>query len=63
MSATGLEVFDKTVHVTNAWLRDIMEEIDPDRQTAWKVLNVVLHKLRDRLPIEVAAHLAPSCPC
>jgi uncharacterized protein (DUF2267 family) len=62
MSATGLDVFDKTIHVTNVWLRDIMEEIGPDRQTAWKVLSIVLHKLRDRLPLEVAAHLGAQLP-
>ena len=62
MSVTGLDVFDKTIHVTNAWLRDIMEEIGPDRQTAWKVLSVVLHQLRDRLPVEVAAHLGAQLP-
>ena len=62
MSATGLEVFDKTLQTTNIWLRDIMDEIGPDRQTAWKVLSVVLHKLRDRLPLEVAAHLGAQLP-
>ncbi len=62
MSATGLDVFDKTLQTTNIWLRDIMDEIGPDRQTAWKVLSVVLHKLRDRLPVEVAAHLGAQLP-
>jgi uncharacterized protein (DUF2267 family) len=62
MSATGLEVFDKTIHTTNIWLRDIMEEIGPDRQVAWRVLGVVLHKLRDRLPLELAVHLGAQLP-
>ena len=31
MSATGLEVFDKTIQVTNIWLGEIMERLGPDR--------------------------------
>jgi hypothetical protein len=52
MSATGLEVFDKTLQTTNLWLDDISKEIGPDRQVAWHVLGAVLHALRDRLPID-----------
>ena len=62
MSATGLEVFDKTLHTTNVWLHEINDELGPDRQIAWKVLSVVLHKLRDRLPVELAAHLGSQLP-
>ena len=62
MSANGLEVFDKTLETTHIWLGEIMEDIGPDRQVAWKVLSVVLHKLRDRLPIGVAAHLGAQLP-
>lgn len=62
MAATGLEVFDKTLQTTNIWLDDIMAEIGPDRQLAWKVLSTVLHKLRDRMPVEAAAHLGAQLP-
>lgn len=62
MSATGLEVFDRTLQTTNTWLGEIMEALGPDRQMAWKVLSVVLHRLRDRLPIELAAHLGSQLP-
>lgn len=62
MSATGLEVFDKTLQTTNIWLNEIGDRIGPDRQVAWKVLSVVLHKLRDRLPIDLAAHLGSQLP-
>jgi uncharacterized protein (DUF2267 family) len=62
MSATGLDVFDKTLQTTNIWLDEIMEVLGPDRQVAWKVLSVVLHKLRDRLPIGLAAHLGAQLP-
>ena len=62
MSATGLDVFDRTLQTTNIWLDEIMQVVGPDRQVAWKVLSVVLHKLRDRLPVEVAAHLGAQLP-
>jgi uncharacterized protein (DUF2267 family) len=62
MSATGLEVFDRTLQITHIWLNDITEAIGPDKRVAWKVLSVVLHKLRDRLPVELAAHLGAELP-
>ena len=60
MSANGLDAFDKTIQTTNIWLNEIMEQIGPDRQVAWKALSTVLHKLRDRLPIGLAAHLGAA---
>jgi len=62
MSANGLEVFDKTLQTTNIWLDQVMERLGPDRQVAWKALSTVLHKLRDRLPVEEAAHLGAQLP-
>jgi len=62
MSTNGLDVFDKTIQTTNIWLDELMAEIGPHRQVAWKVLCVVLRKLRDRLPIELAAHLSAELP-
>lgn len=62
MSATGLDVFDKTLQISNIWLNEIMAKVGPDRRVAWKILSTVLHKLRDRLPIEVAAHLGAELP-
>ena len=62
MSANGLPVFDKTLQTTNIWLDQIMSRIGPDRQVAWKVLSTVLHKLRDRLSVEAAAHLGAQLP-
>lgn len=62
MSANGLEVFDKTIQTTHVWLNEITDVIGPDRQLAWKVLSTVLHKLRDRLPVDVAAHLGAQLP-
>ena len=62
MSATGLEVFDKTLQTTNIWLDEIMGELGPDRQVAWHVLGAVLRTLRDRVPLGLAAHLGSQLP-
>ncbi len=62
MSASGLDVFDKTLQTTNIWLNEIQADLGPDRQVAWKVLSVVLHKLRDRLPVPLAVHLGAELP-
>jgi uncharacterized protein (DUF2267 family) len=62
MSANGLEVFDRTLQTTHIWLDELMRDIGPDRHVAWKVLSTVLHKLRDRMPVELAAHLGAQLP-
>jgi uncharacterized protein (DUF2267 family) len=62
MSATGLQVFDRTLQITNIWLNEISEEIGPDRKLAWAVLGAVLRTLRDRLPINTSAHLGAELP-
>jgi uncharacterized protein (DUF2267 family) len=62
MSATGLEVFDTTVQTTNTWLKEIGEQIGPDRQRCYQALRAVLFALRDRLSPDEAAHLAAQLP-
>lgn len=62
MSATGLDVFDKTLQTTHIWLDEIMADMGPDRQVAWHILGAVLRTLRDRLPPDLAAHLGSQLP-
>jgi uncharacterized protein (DUF2267 family) len=62
MSATGLDVFDKTLQTTHIWLDELMAEIGPDRQVAWHVLGAVLRAVRDRIPLELAVHLGSQLP-
>jgi uncharacterized protein (DUF2267 family) len=62
MSSTGLEVFDKTLQTTHVWLDEIMAELGPDRQRAYHALRAVLPALRDRLPLNLAAHLGAQLP-
>ncbi|MFZ5672592.1 MAG: DUF2267 domain-containing protein [Pseudomonadota bacterium] len=62
MSTTGLDVFDRTLQTTHIWLDQIMEELGPDRRVAWHVLGATLRVLRDRLTINLAAHLGAQLP-
>jgi uncharacterized protein (DUF2267 family) len=63
MSATGLEVFDRTLHKTHTWLKEIMEALGTeDRHRAYMALRAVLHALRDRLTVEEVAQLGAQLP-
>jgi uncharacterized protein (DUF2267 family) len=64
MSATGLDVFDKTLQTTHIWLDDLMQDetIGRDRQVAWHLLGIVLRAVRDRIPLELAVHLGAQLP-
>jgi uncharacterized protein (DUF2267 family) len=63
MSATGLDVFDTTLHKTNIWLNDLMQVLGwPDRHKAYLALRTTLHALRDRLTLEEVAQLSAQFP-
>ena len=63
MSATGLEVFDTTLHETNYWLKIVMREMGTEnRQQAFNALRTTLHVLRDRIGVDNAAHLGAQLP-
>jgi uncharacterized protein (DUF2267 family) len=63
MSATALEVLDRTIHKTNIRLKDLMEILGcTDRQEAYTSLRATLHALRDRLTIEETARVAAQLP-
>ena len=63
MSATGLEVFDKTIHETNAYVKIAMRELDTDdRHMAYGALRGTLHALRDNLETHEMAHLSAQLP-
>jgi uncharacterized protein (DUF2267 family) len=63
MTTTGVEGFDRTVHKTNLWLKEIQEELGwEDRQRAYLALRAALHALRDRLTVEEAAELGAQLP-
>ena len=63
MAQTGLESFDRTLHETHVWLRDVMDEMGvEDRHRAYRMLKAVLHTLRDRLTPVEAAQFAAQLP-
>lgn len=63
MAELGLDVFDRTIHDTNRWLKEISNELGhPDRQMAYHALRGVLFTMRDRLTPEEAADFASQLP-
>jgi uncharacterized protein (DUF2267 family) len=62
MSVTGLDVFDTTIHKTNAWLSELMERLHCSRHDAYIGLRATLHALRDRLPVDEVAQLGAQLP-
>lgn len=63
VTASGLEVFDSTIHKTNSWIKDVMHELGTDdRHRGYQVLRAVLHALRDRITIEEVAQLGAQLP-
>jgi uncharacterized protein (DUF2267 family) len=63
MARTGVDSLDRSVEKTNAWLADVAAAFGTeDRRLAYKVTRSWLHTLRDRLPVQVAAHLAAQLP-
>ena len=66
MAATGLAVFDKTLHKTNAWLKEISDDLGwderADRQDAYLGLRATLHAVRDRLVTDEATDLGAQLP-
>jgi uncharacterized protein (DUF2267 family) len=65
MNHSGTEpvIIQRSAEKASIWLKDVASELgDDDRQYAYKALRAVLHALRDRLPIEMAARLATGLP-
>lgn len=62
-SNTGIAAFDSTIHATHIWLNDVMDTIGwQDKHRAYHALRVVLHALRDRLPVDQAIALGAQLP-
>ncbi len=63
MTVASLDVFQTTLHKTNAWLKELMDELDwSDRHAAYLGLRATLHALRDRLTVEEVAQLGAQLP-
>ena len=60
---TGLDVFDRGMQKSNEWLKELEQHLgSDDRRYAYRVLRGYFHVLRDRLPVDEAAHLAAQLP-
>lgn len=63
MPTANTPLFDHAVQTASTWVHDISREFDTDdRHFAYRVLRAWLHALRDRLPVETAAHFAAQLP-
>ncbi len=63
MSQSGLESFERTLHETNIWIKEIGESLDiSERQRSYRVLKGVLQALRDRLTVEEAVQAGAQFP-
>lgn len=62
-TVTGTRVFDRTVHKTNQWLKDVMRAMDWDnRERAYQALRATLHSVRDVLTFEEVVQLGAQLP-
>jgi len=63
MTDTDPRIIEHSVEKAHVWLNEVAEELgDEDRQYAYRALRAVLHALRDRLTVDVAAKLASQLP-
>ena len=63
MSKTGLHEFDEALHTANVWLKDLMEVLGWTEPTqAHQALKIVMHEVRDRLPVPLAANFSSQMP-
>jgi uncharacterized protein (DUF2267 family) len=62
VSMSELEALETTVQKTHGWISGVARTSRLSQRDAYRVLRAVLHTLRDRLPVNDAAHLAAELP-
>jgi len=63
MSDGEPSIIQHSVEKTHMWLNEVAAALgDEDHQYAYRALRAVLHTLRDRLTVDVAAKLAAQLP-
>jgi len=63
MKLTGLEVWDSSIQRTNAWLKELMLELNSgDHRKTYLILRSVLHSLRDHLSVVDATYVGEQLP-
>ncbi len=63
MSDVEPGIIERSVEKAHIWLKELAGELGvEDRRYAYRALRAVLHALRDRLTVDVAAKLAAQLP-
>lgn len=63
MSEIDPAIIEHSVEKAHIWLKEVAKELgDQDRVYAYRALRAVMHSLRDRLTVDVAAKLASQLP-
>ena len=62
MSEQGLETLDSAFQKAHEWINSIAETSHLEKRDAYKSLRAVLITLRDRLPVDEAAHFGAQLP-
>lgn len=63
MRATEPSIIERSAEKAHIWLNEVAEALGTDdRHYAYRALRAVLHSLRDRLTVDVAAKLAAQLP-
>lgn len=62
MSTADIKVIEATVQKTHEWIAATAGATHLSPVEAYRVLRAVLHTLRDRLPVEDAAHFSAQLP-
>jgi uncharacterized protein (DUF2267 family) len=63
MKFTGFEVLDATIQRSNAWLNELMQELNwTDRRQTYVAFRCVLHALRDHLSLQNAVYVGEQLP-
>jgi uncharacterized protein (DUF2267 family) len=63
MTATRVDIIDRSVEKAHVWLNDVAEELGTeDGRHAYRVLRAFLHALRDHLSVDETAQLAAQLP-
>ncbi len=63
MSATGLEVLDRTWQKAHEWVNELRDRLDwsSDRDTL-RLLRITLHQIRDRVHVNEVAQFSAQLP-
>lgn len=63
MSESEPAIIERSAEKAHIWLKEVAAQLgDDDRHYAYRALRAVLHTLRDRLTVDVAAKLAAQLP-